>query len=91
MAESSEARVKHLEQVFLNGVTKSKGQSLSVETLLDALLVLYDECNSSALLREKNVSEFVDYGEYSYQVISIKSFNSSSEFDVNFTSCAHIS
>jgi len=61
MAESSEARVKHLEQVFLNGVTKSKGQSLSVETLLDALLVLYDECNSSALLREKNVSEFVDY------------------------------
>ena len=61
---SSEVRIKQLEQIFLKGVTRSGGQSVSVETLLDALLVLYDECSSPGLRREKNVSEFVDYGEY---------------------------
>ncbi|BFZ11843.1 hypothetical protein BsWGS_14882 [Bradybaena similaris] len=57
---SAEERLKRLEEVILNGAAKSNGLALSVETLLDALLVLYDECNSAALRREKNISEFVE-------------------------------
>ncbi len=37
--------------------------TLSVESLLDALLVLYDECCTSTLKKEKTVLEFVDAGE----------------------------
>ena len=62
---SAEERLKKLEQVYLNGVANSNGKALSVETLLDVFLVLYDECSSSTLRREKNVSEFVDKGEFS--------------------------
>ncbi|CAG5119390.1 unnamed protein product, partial [Candidula unifasciata] len=50
---SAEERLKRLEEVFLSGAAKSNGLALSVETLLDALLVLYDECNSATLRREK--------------------------------------
>lgn len=60
---SAEERLKRLEEVILNGAAKSNGLALSVETLLDALLVLYDECNSAALRREKNISEFVESGK----------------------------
>ena len=60
---SSEERIKQLERIFLSGIAKSNGQALSIETLLDALLVLYDECNSAALRREKNITEFVDSGK----------------------------
>ncbi|KAK7103526.1 hypothetical protein V1264_018406 [Littorina saxatilis] len=58
---SAEERLRKLEQLYLNGVSKSNGLSLSVETLLDVFLVLYDECSSSTLRREKNISEFVDF------------------------------
>lgn len=33
---------------------------LSVESLLDCLIVLYDECQNSSLRREKTVSEFLE-------------------------------
>ena len=36
------------------------GKSLSVEALLDGLLVLYDECCNSSLRREKTVTEFIE-------------------------------
>ena len=38
----------------------------SMETLLDILVVLYDECCGSSLRREKTVSEFIDLGESSF-------------------------
>jgi len=56
-------RLRCLEELFLNGVANSDGQACSVETLLDSLIVLYDECCSSTLRREKSVSEFVKYGK----------------------------
>jgi len=34
----------------------------SVETLLDSLMVLYQECCSSSMRRERNIAEFVDSG-----------------------------
>ena len=62
--ETAEKRLKRLEEIYLQGVAKSNGQAVSVETLLDALLVLYDECNSTSLRREKNISEFVEFGKF---------------------------
>ncbi|GFR86706.1 serine/threonine-protein kinase MRCK alpha [Elysia marginata] len=58
---SAEKRLRRLEEIYLRGVTKSNGLAVSIETLLDALLVLYDECNSTSLRREKNISEFVEF------------------------------
>jgi len=52
-------RLAKLEELFVKGVKNSRGHALSVETLIDVLVVLYNECNSSTLRREKSVSEFV--------------------------------
>lgn len=35
-----------------------------METLLDALLVLYDECCNSTFKKEKTVVEFVEAGKW---------------------------
>ena len=56
-------RLKKLEQLYIGGVQNSGGQAASVETLLDVLVVLYDECCNSTLRREKTVSDFVEYGK----------------------------
>lgn len=55
-------RLKQLEQTFLVGVQNGRCTSLSTETLLDVLNVLYDECTNSSLRREKNVQEFLEHG-----------------------------
>ena len=59
---AAEERLERLESLYLNGVQQSSGQAVSIETLLDSFVVLYDECFNSTLRREKNVSEFVDFG-----------------------------
>jgi serine/threonine-protein kinase MRCK len=56
-------RLRQLEVLYTNGAACSGGQAFSVETLLDILIVLYDECCSSTLRREKSVSEFVEFGK----------------------------
>uniref|UniRef100_A0A8C5NGU1 Serine/threonine-protein kinase MRCK alpha n=1 Tax=Gouania willdenowi TaxID=441366 RepID=A0A8C5NGU1_GOUWI len=58
---SGEVRLKKLEKLILDGPAQSNGQCLSVETLLDILVCLYDECNNSPLRREKNILEFLDW------------------------------
>ena len=59
-----ERRLKQLERLLLtNG--DDDCSSISVETLLDVLLVLYDECCNSALRREKTVSDFIEMSELS--------------------------
>lgn len=60
---SAEERLKRLEKLYVGGVQNGKGQSLSIETLLDVLIVLYDECCNTTLRREKNISEFVEFGK----------------------------
>lgn len=63
--------------VFGNGSTKesvifteiSSGHKISVETLLDCLIVLYDECQNSSLRREKTVSEFIELMKQAVQNI----------------------
>ncbi|KAM8846519.1 serine/threonine-protein kinase MRCK alpha isoform 5-T5 [Synchiropus picturatus] len=60
---SGEVRLKKLEKLILDGPVHSTGQCLSVETLLDILVCLYDECNNSPLRREKNILEFLDWAK----------------------------
>ncbi|XP_015923489.1 serine/threonine-protein kinase Genghis Khan isoform X7 [Parasteatoda tepidariorum] len=57
---SPEERIRELEQMFLGGPIIANGKSFSIETLLDVLLVLYDECCNSTLRREKTVSTFIE-------------------------------
>ncbi|XP_019630761.1 PREDICTED: serine/threonine-protein kinase MRCK alpha-like isoform X5 [Branchiostoma belcheri] len=57
----AEERLRRLEDLFSNG--PKEGESLSIESLLDILLVLYDECCGSTLRREKSVSEFVEWAK----------------------------
>ena len=60
---SAVERLRRLEQLLRGGGPRLPGCSLSVETLLDVLLCLYQECCSSALKREKHVTDFLDWGE----------------------------
>lgn len=58
-------RLRNLESLFLDGPIRAggKGQCFSIETLLDILLVLYDECCNSSLRRENAVSDFIEFGK----------------------------
>ncbi|CAH0380687.1 unnamed protein product [Bemisia tabaci] len=60
-SSAGERRLKELEALFLGGPIQGRGQCFSIETLLDILLVLYDECTNSSLRREKTVSEFIEF------------------------------
>ncbi|XP_058458202.1 serine/threonine-protein kinase Genghis Khan isoform X1 [Malaya genurostris] len=62
-------RLRELESLIIDNVTSnnnlnsaglSSEKFLSIETLLDCLLVLYDECCNSSLRREKTVSDFIE-------------------------------
>jgi len=61
---SGDNRLRQLEALFLGGPIQGQGKCFSIETLLDVLLVLYDECNNSSLRREKTVSDFIEFGMY---------------------------
>ncbi|RXN33846.1 serine threonine- kinase MRCK alpha-like isoform X3 [Labeo rohita] len=60
---SGEVRLKKLEKLILDGPVHSNGQCFSVESLLDVLICLYDECINSPLRREKNVAEFLEWAK----------------------------
>ncbi|KAK7598361.1 hypothetical protein V9T40_006596 [Parthenolecanium corni] len=62
-AKSGIERLRQLESLFLDGPLQmgDKGRCYSIETLLDILLVLYDECCTSSLRREKAVSDFIEF------------------------------
>ncbi|KAL1124457.1 hypothetical protein AAG570_001083, partial [Ranatra chinensis] len=58
---AGESRLRQLEALFLGGPVQGQGQCFSIETLLDILVVLYDECCNSSLRREKTVSDFIEF------------------------------
>ncbi|XP_074719979.1 serine/threonine-protein kinase MRCK alpha isoform X13 [Strix uralensis] len=60
---SGEVRLKQLERFILDGPTQTNGLCFSVETLLDILICLYDECNNSPLRREKNILEYLEWAK----------------------------
>ena len=45
--------------------------TMSVETLLDALMVLYDECCTSSFKKEKTVQDFATSGMYIIYVLNM--------------------
>ena len=57
-----EKRLKDLEQLVFGH--DEAVDYLSIELLLDALVVLYDECCHSTLRKEKTVSDFIEKGLY---------------------------
>ena len=71
-ADRVEERLRQLELLFYHG-SQEKG-SLSIEALLDALLVLYDECCNSTLRRDKNITEFIENGKISFHLPSWKAY-----------------
>ncbi|XP_012530342.1 serine/threonine-protein kinase Genghis Khan isoform X1 [Monomorium pharaonis] len=56
-------RLRQLEGLFIGGSAQGGrvGHTISIETLIDVLLVLYDECCNSSLRREKTVSDFIEF------------------------------
>lgn len=52
-----------LDAIFFNGTKGKNKKAISVETLVDAFVVLFDECCNSSLRREKTVSNFIEYGK----------------------------
>ncbi|XP_056624631.1 serine/threonine-protein kinase MRCK alpha isoform X2 [Triplophysa dalaica] len=60
---SGEVRLKKLEKLILDGPVQSNGQCFSVESLLDVLICLYDDCINSPLRREKNIAEFLEWAK----------------------------
>ncbi|XP_032876598.1 serine/threonine-protein kinase MRCK alpha isoform X3 [Amblyraja radiata] len=59
---SAEVRLKRLEKLLLDGPRRS-GLAVSLETLLDIIVCLYDECANSPLRREKNISDFLEWAK----------------------------
>lgn len=59
--------IKQLENLYLAG--SQYGDCFSVETLIDVLICLYDECCNSTLRKEKNIAEFVDYGLFLFSLM----------------------
>ncbi|KAM4861853.1 serine/threonine-protein kinase MRCK alpha isoform 2-T2 [Thomomys bottae] len=60
---SGEVRLRQLEQFILDGPAQGSAQCFSVETLLDVLVCLYDECSNSPLRREKNILEYLEWAK----------------------------
>ncbi|XP_071448673.1 citron Rho-interacting kinase [Hetaerina americana] len=63
--EPISVRIARLNNLFLGKTTSSNPAIVnkhwvSREGLLDALIVLYDECNNDALKRDKHIANFVD-------------------------------
>ncbi len=63
-AGSGEDRLRELEAVFSGGPESAhEAKAFSTETLLDILLILYNECCNSSLRKEKTVTDFIELGE----------------------------
>ena len=70
-------RLRNLEALFLEGpVNAHEAKCFSTETLLDVLMVLFNECCNSSLRKEKTVTEFIELGElilsFSYLLNSVR-------------------
>ena len=76
-------RMTELESLFLGGPLAAHNhvsKSFSIETLVDILVVLFDECSGSSLRREKTVSEFIELGK---TYIYITSFDLDASINYN--------
>ncbi len=51
-----------IKRLILNSSTNDP-TVLSIDGLLDAFIVLYDECSNGTLRGEKTIAEFLEYGK----------------------------
>ena len=57
-------RLSELESLFRVGPESAhESKTFSTETLLDVLLVLFNECANSSLRKEKTVTDFIELGK----------------------------
>ena len=62
-SHSGEDRLKELERLFADGPEgANEAKAFSTETLLDILLILFNECCNSSLRKEKTVTDFIEIG-----------------------------
>ncbi len=54
-----------IKRLILNSSTNDP-TVLSIDGLLDAFIVLYDECSNGTLKGEKTIAEFLEYGKKFY-------------------------
>lgn len=64
----------------------NSGKIISVESLLDAIIILYNECSTSSLRREKTVSDFVETSKIFFYNILIEDVLNSFYFSANSNS-----
>lgn len=66
MSDSISTRCAKLNQIFAgkNVGRKTNGGCFTREALLDAFLLLFDECNSEFMLKDKSISGFVKKCKY---------------------------
>ena len=63
-SNNGEERLKELEAVFCVGPESAhEAKAFSTETLLDILLILYNECCNTSLRKEKTVTDFIELGK----------------------------
>ena len=68
VAVSGEDRLKELEALFTVGPESvHEAKAFSTETLLDILLLLFNECCNSSLRKEKTVTDFIELGRKMFQ------------------------
>ncbi|KAM4771797.1 serine/threonine-protein kinase MRCK alpha isoform 5-T5 [Rhinophrynus dorsalis] len=60
---SGEVRLRQLERLVLDGPGRGASGCLSVESLLDSLICLYDECCASPLRRDKNIHDYIEWAK----------------------------
>jgi len=58
-----ESRFDELKQLISNS-TNNDPNVLSIDGLLDAFIVIYDECSNAKLRGEKTIKEFLEYGSF---------------------------
>ena len=57
-----DTRLTEVRDLLLTSPTNDP-TGVGLDALLDAFLVLYDECSNATLKREKTVAEFLQYGK----------------------------
>ena len=64
-------RLRDLEALFLGGpVNANEAKCFSTETLLDILLVLFNECLNSSLRKEKTLTDFIELGRAFFPILN---------------------
>lgn len=57
-------------------------EKFSTETLLDILIVLYDECNTTVMKRDKRVLDFLEVGMFSIKFCHVFDFLFNSTYNL---------